>query len=58
MYIRRTRSPVQNLISTINYWFREYNKIKEINIETQTEYHNITDSIEVVYNTSYIILNY
>jgi len=40
----------------LNRWFRRYKNIKEINIEA--EYINITESIQVIYDTSYNILNY
>jgi len=43
-------------IYLIYQWFRQYKNIKEINIEA--EYINITESIEVIYQTLYNILNY
>lgn len=45
----------KNLCIYVNEWFKLYKNIEQINIET--EYTNITESLEVIYDTSYNILN-
>jgi len=52
----QSRPDAYSISNYLNQWFRRYKNIKEINIEA--EYINITESIEVIYDTSYNILNY
>jgi len=45
-----------SLDSYLDQWFGKYKNINEVNIEA--EYINITESIGVIYDTPYNILNY
>jgi len=57
LYPRNEDRPVAyNITIYLNRWFRQYKNIKEINIEA--EYINITESMQVIYDTSYNILTY